>query len=58
MEVREGDEVQPGQVICVVEAMKMENEISAHRAGRVSDLAVEAGQPVTTGQVICVIAGD
>ena len=34
VEVAEGDEVQPGQVLCVVEAMKMENEITAHRAGR------------------------
>jgi acetyl-CoA/propionyl-CoA carboxylase, biotin carboxylase, biotin carboxyl carrier protein len=55
VEVAEGDEVAPGQVICVVEAMKMENEITAHRAGFVTELSVEAGQPVTTGQVICVV---
>jgi acetyl-CoA/propionyl-CoA carboxylase, biotin carboxylase, biotin carboxyl carrier protein len=42
----------------VVEAMKMENEITAHRAGRVSELTVQAGQPVKTGQVICVVAGE
>jgi biotin carboxyl carrier protein len=35
--------------------MKMENEIHAHRAGIVKQLAVVAGQPVTTGQVICVV---
>ena len=44
-----------GQVICVVEAMKMENEIAAHRAGVVTELAVEPGQAVSSGQVICVV---
>jgi acetyl-CoA/propionyl-CoA carboxylase, biotin carboxylase, biotin carboxyl carrier protein len=53
--VAEGDEVEPGQVICIVEAMKMENEITAHRAGTVSDLSVAPGEPVATGQVICVV---
>ena len=35
VEVAEGDEVEAGQVLCIVEAMKMENEVRAHRAGRV-----------------------
>jgi len=56
--VAEGEEVEPGEVICIVEAMKMENEVHAHRPGLVSQLSVEPGQPVTTGQVICVIASD
>jgi acetyl-CoA/propionyl-CoA carboxylase biotin carboxyl carrier protein len=56
VEVAEGDEVHAGQVICIVEAMKMENEITAHRDGVVTDLSVEPGQPVTTGHVVCVIA--
>jgi acetyl-CoA/propionyl-CoA carboxylase biotin carboxyl carrier protein len=56
VKVAEGDDVEAGQVICIVEAMKMENEVTAHRAGKVTELAVAAGQPVTTGQVICVIA--
>jgi len=56
VEVAEGDEVEAGQVICIVEAMKMENEITAHRAGVISELSVEAGRPVTTGQVICIVA--
>jgi acetyl-CoA/propionyl-CoA carboxylase, biotin carboxylase, biotin carboxyl carrier protein len=51
-----GDEVSPGQVVCVVEAMKMENEVHAHRAGVVSELNVAVGEPVKTGQVICVLA--
>jgi acetyl-CoA/propionyl-CoA carboxylase biotin carboxyl carrier protein len=58
VEVSEGDEVQAGQVVCVVEAMKMENEITAPRSGKVSELGVEAGQPVTTGQVICLVVQD
>jgi acetyl-CoA/propionyl-CoA/long-chain acyl-CoA carboxylase, biotin carboxylase, biotin carboxyl carrier protein len=53
--VSDGDEVEPGRVICVVEAMKMENEVHAHRAGTVRSLSVEAGRPITTGQVICTI---
>ena len=58
VEVAEGDEVVPGQVLCVVEAMKMENEITAHRAGRVAQLSVEAGQAVKTGQIICVVQSE
>ena len=55
VEVEEGDEVDAGQAICVVEAMKMENEVHAHRRGRISDLSVAVGEPVKTGQVICVV---
>ncbi|HEU5279447.1 MAG TPA: acetyl-CoA carboxylase biotin carboxylase subunit [Gaiellaceae bacterium] len=54
--VSQGDEVENGQVLCIVEAMKMENEVRAHRAGRVTELSVAPGQPVTIGQVICVVA--
>jgi acetyl-CoA/propionyl-CoA carboxylase biotin carboxyl carrier protein len=56
--VTDGDEVEAGQVLCIVEAMKMENEVHAHRAGTVRGLSVEPGQSVTTGQVICSIEGD
>jgi acetyl-CoA/propionyl-CoA carboxylase biotin carboxyl carrier protein len=55
VEVAEGDEVSAGQVICIVEAMKMENEITAHRHGTVGELSISAGEPVATGQVICVV---
>jgi acetyl-CoA/propionyl-CoA/long-chain acyl-CoA carboxylase, biotin carboxylase, biotin carboxyl carrier protein len=58
VEVADGDEVRAGQVICIVEAMKMENEITAHRDGVVTELSVEPGQAVTTGQIVCVIAQD
>jgi acetyl-CoA/propionyl-CoA carboxylase biotin carboxyl carrier protein len=56
VEVAEGDTVAAGQVIAIVEAMKMENEIAAPRAGVVEDLAVVAGQTVTVGQAICRIS--
>jgi acetyl-CoA/propionyl-CoA carboxylase, biotin carboxylase, biotin carboxyl carrier protein len=56
VEVAEGDDVREGQVICVVEAMKMENEITAHRRGRITGLSVAPGEPVKTGQVICTVA--
>jgi acetyl-CoA/propionyl-CoA/long-chain acyl-CoA carboxylase, biotin carboxylase, biotin carboxyl carrier protein len=55
VEVADGDEVGAGQVICIVEAMKMENEIRAHRHGTVGELSVAAGAQVATGQVICVV---
>ena len=55
VEVAEGEKIEAGQVICIVEAMKMENEITAHRSGRVTELAVEQGQAVSNGQTICVI---
>jgi acetyl-CoA/propionyl-CoA carboxylase biotin carboxyl carrier protein len=59
VEVAEGDAVVAGQVVCVVEAMKMENEIAAHMDGIVRRLAVAPGEPVSSGQVLCVVeAGD
>jgi acetyl-CoA/propionyl-CoA/long-chain acyl-CoA carboxylase, biotin carboxylase, biotin carboxyl carrier protein len=58
VEVTEGESVTAGRVICVIEAMKMENEIRAHREGVVTGLSVAAGEPVSTGQVICVVSAD
>jgi acetyl-CoA/propionyl-CoA carboxylase biotin carboxyl carrier protein len=55
VEVADGDSVEAGQVICVVEAMKMENEVHAQRDGVVAELSVAAGESVSTGQVICVL---
>ena len=53
--VADGDVVEAGAVICIVEAMKMENELRAPCPGVVSSLTVEAGEPVATGQTICVV---
>jgi len=58
VKVADGDEVETGAVICIVEAMKMENEVTAHRSGVVTSLAVAVGEPVGIGQSICVIAAD
>ncbi|MDQ3866771.1 MAG: acetyl-CoA carboxylase biotin carboxylase subunit [Actinomycetota bacterium] len=58
VEVAEGDQVEAGRVICVIEAMKMENEIKAHRDGIVTGLSVAPGAAVKTGQVICVVSTD
>jgi acetyl-CoA/propionyl-CoA carboxylase biotin carboxyl carrier protein len=58
VEVVEGDSVVAGQVICVIEAMKMENEIAAHRDGVIRGLTIEPGQAVAAGQPICVVADE
>jgi acetyl-CoA/propionyl-CoA carboxylase biotin carboxyl carrier protein len=53
--VKPGDEVEEGALICVVEAMKMENEITAHRSGKLTTLNVEEGGSISTGDTIAVI---
>ena len=58
VKVADGEEVSTGQVLCIVEAMKMENEITAHRDGVVSALAVSEGQAVRQGDLICVVAAE
>ena len=53
--VEKGAEVEEGALICVIEAMKMENEITAHRAGKVTELNVAEGAAINSGDTICTI---
>jgi biotin carboxyl carrier protein len=53
--VAEGDEVEAGQGLVVVEAMKMENEITAAKQGKIRSINVEAGRTVEGGAVLMVI---
>jgi acetyl-CoA carboxylase biotin carboxyl carrier protein len=53
--VQEGDMVQEGQALCIVEAMKMMNEIESEVAGRVIRILVENGQPIEYDQPLMVI---
>ena len=52
MEVAEGEEVKEGQVICVIEAMKMQNIIRAEREGRIESLGAKAGDSVAADDVL------
>ena len=54
--VKQGDAVKSGQVLMILEAMKMENEIMAPCDGTVASLAVSQGASVDTGAVLCTIA--
>ena len=53
--VEQGAEVAEGDLICVIEAMKMENEIAAHRAGKVTTLNVAEGAAVSSGDTLAII---
>ncbi len=55
MLVAEGDEVAEGDVVCILEAMKMENELKAPKAGVVKVLYAQPGQDVETGAVLAEI---
>ena len=50
-----GDTIEPGQVICIIEAMKLMNEIKSEVKGKVVDIQVENAEPVEFGQVLFVI---
>ncbi len=54
--VKIGDEVQAGDTLCIIEAMKMMNQIEAEVAGRIMAIEVENAEPVEFGQVLFVIA--
>ena len=53
--VEQGAEVDEGALVCVVEAMKMENEITAHKAGTVAELPIAVGASVASGDTLAVI---
>jgi acetyl-CoA/propionyl-CoA carboxylase biotin carboxyl carrier protein len=55
LEVAEGDEIEEGALVCVIEAMKMENEITAHRAGKITALPIEVGGSINSGDLIAKI---
>jgi acetyl-CoA/propionyl-CoA carboxylase, biotin carboxylase, biotin carboxyl carrier protein len=53
--VRKGDAVQEGQLLCIIEAMKMENEITAHKSGTIADLPIAEGEQIQAGAPIATI---
>ena len=48
--VKQGDTVAEGQLLCIIEAMKMENEITAHKAGTIFELPISEGAPIAGGR--------
>ena len=50
-----GDTIKPGDVVCIIEAMKLMNEIKAEIGGKVTEVLVENGQPVEFGQTLFVL---
>jgi acetyl-CoA/propionyl-CoA carboxylase biotin carboxyl carrier protein len=53
--VKQGDTVAEGQLLCIIEAMKMENEITAHKAGVIVELPIAEGEPIQAGAPIATI---
>ena len=53
--VNQGDIVSPGQVLCIIEAMKLMNEIEAEEKGRIVDILVDDSQPVEYNQPLFII---
>lgn len=56
--VEEGQVVKEGDLVIVLEAMKMENPVLAHQSGTIAQLSVEPGTPVTPGTAMCKILQD
>jgi acetyl-CoA/propionyl-CoA carboxylase, biotin carboxylase, biotin carboxyl carrier protein len=56
--VEQGQKVEEGQLVTIIEAMKMENEITAHKAGVIAELPIKEGEPVTAGATLAVIRSE
>jgi acetyl-CoA/propionyl-CoA carboxylase biotin carboxyl carrier protein len=56
--VKQGDTVEEGQLLCIIEAMKMENEITAHKAGTIVELPISEGAPIQAGAPIATIRSE
>ena len=56
--VKVGDKVEEGQLLCIIEAMKMENEITAHKAGTIAELPITEGAPIGAGDTIARIVSE
>jgi acetyl-CoA/propionyl-CoA carboxylase, biotin carboxylase, biotin carboxyl carrier protein len=56
--VKQGDAVTEGQLLCIIEAMKMENEITAHKAGTIVELPIAEGEPINAGAPIATIKSE
>jgi acetyl-CoA/propionyl-CoA carboxylase biotin carboxyl carrier protein len=54
--VKQGDAVEAGQLLCIIEAMKMENEITAHKSGVIVELPISEGAPIAAGDPIATIS--
>lgn len=54
--VKEGDHVEAGQGLLVVEAMKMQNEIRSPKSGTIERVLATEGQPVNAGEILCIVA--
>lgn len=53
--VKEGDNISAGQTVCIVEAMKLMNEIEAEISGKVVKILVQNGQSITAGQALMIV---
>jgi len=56
--VKIGDRIEPGKVLCIIEAMKLMNEIEAEVSGKIADILVENGKPVEYNQLLFLVEPD